>query len=125
MKKVIKSEFKWKFWIIFLSFCAMNGDLQGYRLRNFTLDQKQIKVISLGWMQRHTASEQLLLVSVQDTHFEKLSFQSQTGFSLQDCCITVKILKFGTPQTVAIIVLKIEKFDVTLLWCIQKMLMEW
>ena len=28
--------------------------------------------------------------------------------------VTVKILKFGTPQTVAIIVLKIEKFDVTL-----------
>ena len=28
--------------------------------------------------------------------------------------ITVKILKFGTPQTVAIIVLEIEKFDVTL-----------
>ena len=28
--------------------------------------------------------------------------------------ITVKILKFGTPQTTAIIVLKIEKFDVTL-----------
>ena len=27
---------------------------------------------------------------------------------------TVKILKFGTPQTTAIIVLKIEKFDVTL-----------
>ena len=27
---------------------------------------------------------------------------------------TVKILKFGTPQTVAIIVLKIEKFDATL-----------
>ena len=25
-----------------------------------------------------------------------------------------KILKFGTPQTIAIIVLKIEKFDVTL-----------
>ena len=31
----------------------------------------------------------------------------------QDIC-TVKILKFGTPQTIAIIVLKIEKFDVTL-----------
>ena len=29
--------------------------------------------------------------------------------------ITVKILKFGTPQTIAIIVLKIEKFDVTLM----------
>ena len=28
--------------------------------------------------------------------------------------ITVKILKFGTPKTIAIIVLKIEKFDVTL-----------
>ena len=28
--------------------------------------------------------------------------------------ITVKILKFGTPQTIALIVLKIEKFDVTL-----------
>ena len=28
--------------------------------------------------------------------------------------ITVKILKFGTPQTSAIIVLKTEKFDVTL-----------
>ena len=27
---------------------------------------------------------------------------------------TVKILKFGTPQTLAIIVLKIEKFDITL-----------
>ena len=27
---------------------------------------------------------------------------------------TVKILKFGTPQTIAIIVLKIEKFGVTL-----------
>ena len=27
---------------------------------------------------------------------------------------TVKILKFGTPQTITIIVLKIEKFDVTL-----------
>ena len=28
--------------------------------------------------------------------------------------VTVKILKYGTPQTIAIIVLKIEKFDVTL-----------
>ena len=32
----------------------------------------------------------------------------------QDSQNTVKILKFGTPQTIAIIVLKIEKFDVTL-----------
>ena len=28
--------------------------------------------------------------------------------------ITVKNLKFGTPQTIAIIVLKLVKFDVTL-----------
>ena len=38
---------------------------------------------------------------------------------------TVKILKFGTPQTIALIILKIEKFDVTLHLCIQKMLMGW
>ena len=34
--------------------------------------------------------------------------------SLAIVCCTVKILKFGIPQTIAIIVLKIEKFDVTL-----------
>ena len=28
--------------------------------------------------------------------------------------LTVKILKFGTPQTIAIIILKLVKFDVTL-----------
>ena len=39
-------------------------------------------------------------------------FISNTDISKQPH--TVKILKFGTPQTVAIIVLKIEKFDVTL-----------
>ena len=32
----------------------------------------------------------------------------------QVCWFTIKILKFGTPQTTALIVLKIEKFDVTL-----------
>ena len=32
----------------------------------------------------------------------------------KDPSTTIKILKFGTPQTIAIIVLKIEKFDVTL-----------
>ena len=40
----------------------------------------------------------------------------QTGlaYHLHTSKLTVKILKFGTPQTIAIIVLKIEKFDVTL-----------
>ena len=37
--------------------------------------------------------------------------ESQHGVSV---VITVKILKFGTPQTIAIIVLNIETFDVTL-----------
>ena len=38
------------------------------------------------------------------------------GYPLFTICkySTVKILKFGTPQTIAIIVLEIEKFDVTL-----------
>ena len=35
-------------------------------------------------------------------------------FFLNNMLVTVKILKFGTPQTIAIIVLKIEKFEVTL-----------
>ena len=33
---------------------------------------------------------------------------------LKEVLNTVKILKFGTPQTIAIIVLKTEKFDGTL-----------
>ena len=33
---------------------------------------------------------------------------------LDDSEITIKILKCGTPRTIAIIVLQIEKFDVTL-----------
>ena len=33
---------------------------------------------------------------------------------MREMMCTVKILKFGTPQTIAIIVLKLEKFDVTL-----------
>ena len=40
--------------------------------------------------------------------------QTRVGFIIILTQFTVKILKFGTPQTIAIIVLKIEKFDVTL-----------
>ena len=39
-------------------------------------------------------------------------FTQQRNFS--GILFTVKILKFGTPQTIAIIVIKLEKFDVTL-----------
>ena len=43
-----------------------------------------------------------------------LSIQAHKPCSMLQFKHTVKILKFGTPQTIAIIVLKIEKFDVTL-----------
>ena len=48
-----------------------------------------------------------------------MALQCQIGVNLENKTIanllhTVKILKFGTPQTIAIIVLKLVKFDVTL-----------
>ena len=55
-----------------------------------------------------------------DSDYLTLSFlfareiKSVRILALTDLTSTVKILKFGTPQTIAIIVLKIEKFDVTL-----------
>ena len=51
-----------------------------------------------------------LIVSGEKMFLEMFHQQSKGLFFV----ITVKILKFGTPQTVAIIVLKIEKFDITL-----------
>ena len=42
------------------------------------------------------------------------SLLKHTHFGLTRGKATVKILKFGTPETIAIIVLKIEKFDLTL-----------
>ena len=39
---------------------------------------------------------------------------TKKNFVKETCRSTVKILKFGTPQTIAIIVLKIETFNVTL-----------
>ena len=54
-------------------------------------------------------------------NFGQISWTLENEFYI----ITVKILKFGTPQTIAIIVLKLVKFDVTLHKCIQKKLMEW
>ena len=43
-----------------------------------------------------------------------LNIEILRGHKILPSEFTVKILKFGTPQTIAIIVLKIEKFDVTL-----------
>ena len=52
---------------------------------------------------------------------ENVEFENKIGRLLNDSSSqhqtkksTVKILKFGTPQTIAIIVLKLVKFDVTL-----------
>ena len=46
---------------------------------------------------------------------EKCDFLNLLSFSNNlNLWFTVKILKFGTPQTIAIIVLKIEMFAVTL-----------
>ena len=59
------------------------------------------------------------LASLNDCKFYNKFNESVThvivkpGMSL-NIVITVKILKFETPQTIAIIVLKIETFDVTL-----------
>ena len=50
--------------------------------------------------------------SLRMNHF-KIAHIS-TWLATATLVVTVKILKFGTPQTIAIIVLKIEKFDVTL-----------
>ena len=46
-------------------------------------------------------------------HANHLKHQNKTAI-YAETVITVKILKLGKPQTIAIIVLKIEKFDVTL-----------
>ena len=43
-----------------------------------------------------------------------ICLHKKSGFLLACMAVDRKILKFGTPQTIAIIVLKIEKFDVTL-----------
>ena len=51
------------------------------------------------------SSSNLVVIQPFQQHFSHI--RTMGGY-------TVKILKFGTPQTIAIIVLKIEKFDVTL-----------
>ena len=36
-------------------------------------------------------------------------------------CVTVKILKIGTPEIITIIVLQLEQLDFTVQYCVQKM----
>ena len=67
-----------------------------------------------------------LIFGKEEGAFKRMDdFKSFSTVFQNNGWITVKILKFGTPQTIAIIVLKIEKFDVTLHKCIQKMLVKW
>ena len=61
-----------------------------------------------------------LMISLEKVHDRVVSPESVPIY-LKNClnqptlrALTVKILKFGTPQTIAIIVLKLVKFDVTL-----------
>ena len=43
------------------------------------------------------------------------------SFDLTIVCITVKILKIGTPEIITIIVLQLEQLDFTVQYCVQKM----
>ena len=52
--------------------------------------------------------------TVTSDFLKQMIILNSSNSMLYTIMITVKILKFGTPQTIAIIVLKIEKFDVTL-----------
>ena len=81
------------------------------------------KIASGGALEPGTARLNLLKVSLlncQGFKWHGIEWTSLPAFRLQFVLeagitpVTVKILKFGTPQTIAMIVLKIEKFDVTL-----------
>ena len=52
--------------------------------------------------------ERKKLLSGSDSNFDVMTVETSHVW------VTVKILKFGTPQTIAMIVLKIEMFAVTL-----------
>ena len=54
------------------------------------------------------------LMIKKNTSVRCLDCNAEVSAKLLRLMITVKILKFGTPQTMAIIVLKIEMFLVTL-----------
>ena len=67
------------------------------------------------WIISHTGEQTIqyfTTVSWYTLHSSRYLFVLKVAFSGKGA--TVKILKFGTPQTIVIIVLKIEKFDVTL-----------
>ena len=53
----------------------------------------------------------LMKFAIDKVHYYRVNRASNSTDTDQT---TIIILKFGTPQTIAIIVLKIEKFDVTL-----------
>ena len=70
----------------------------------YTCSCSDLRSREFGSMKDSRGGESWILVSVPALINTPASFSENT----------VKILKFGTPQTIAIIVLKIEKFDVTL-----------
>ena len=42
-------------------------------------------------------------------------------YQCSSICITVKILKIGTPEIITILVLHLEQLDFTVQYCVQKM----
>ena len=55
-----------------------------------------------------------MLGAVSTVNLKKKKERNWDAYNNLHTCPTVKILKFGTPQTIFIIVLEIEKFEVTL-----------
>ena len=87
--------------------CAIVERTSGLEPSSETTAPRYLKLVTLPNCLLHCPTAcytAQLLVTLRHSPANKI-----TGFK-----ITVKILKFGTPQTIAIIVLKIEKFDVTL-----------
>ena len=78
------------------------------RLASFFTIKKKLSPITLG---ASLKGKGLILSFKISFYFGRLCVT--TALARYDIG-TVKILKFGTPQTIAIIVIKIEKFDVTL-----------
>ena len=64
-------------------------------------------------LKRHAVSIRITTSGYATSMTSKESMTLFSEISRKTTC-TVKILKFGTPQTIAIIVLKLVKFDVTL-----------
>ena len=53
--------------------------------------------------------------------FIQINYWNIIFHNLQQFFNTVKILKFGTPEIITVIVLQLEQWDFTVQYCVQKM----